>query len=430
MWKGQRRIIEDHDHDLLAVISGYGYGKTTVGIRWHFQRVLQNPFSPLSMVVGADYRLLKEVCFPFYTSYLESLGLIEGYDFKCNKTAPSITFKWGIGQKIIFISAEKPKKIASYTVSHALFDEPARCTNDANNNLVGRVRCPRADVRTQILYTTTPEGLNWFYDLFNPEGLTKEGRFSESKNKLVLHGSSFDNPDLPENFFTNHLELFGWDSDLFTNYMMGNWTNLSKDKFYFSFKDSQHVKDNTIDLFNKDLYLSFDNNVGHMTWITAQRAYDQFRTISDNGGNGRNLDDACKQFIDQYPPSIFSTFNIRVHGDAVLHHRSVHSYDTGYDIIKKILSKHYKNVIIEAKKANPRVEEKNRHTNRLFEKGRIVVGKKCKKLIESLRSTELKDGKAKKGSKDLITHAGEALDMLLINAIEPLSRIDANGISW
>lgn len=410
-------------------MSGYGYGKTTFGIRWHFKRCLQNIKSPLSMVVGADYRLLREVCFPFYIAFLEEIGLSENLHFKINKSNLTITFLWN-NHKILFISAERPKKIASYTVSHALFDEPARCTEEANQNLVGRVRCPLAAIKNQILYTTTPEGLNWFYEMFSPEKLDREGRFSESNSKLVLHGSSFDNPELPENFFTNHMELFGWDSDLFNNYMMGNWTNLSKDKFYYEYKEHQHIKPNFIDWYDENLYLTFDNNVGHMAWVAAQVTFGRVRFLSDNGGNGRNIDDALNQFMAAYPPSEYGKFTIHVYGDAVLHHRSLHSYQTGYAAIRDILSKHYKDVIIKAARSNPLVEEKNRHTNRLLKQGKVTISKDCKKLIESLRSTELINGKAKKGGRDLVSHAGEAMDMLLIELIKPLTRIDANGRSW
>ena len=415
---------------LLAVVSGYGYGKTTFGVNWHFDRVLRNYNSPVSLVIGADYKLLRQVCLELYEQYLVKIGLSEGKHFKINKSAMTLTFRWGIGQKVVFLSAEKPSKIMSYTASHALFDEPARCSSKANENLQGRLRCPLAFI-IQTLYTTTPEGLNWFYELFDPSKLTRSGKHSYDDNKLVLHGSSFDNPELPKQFFDAHKEMFGWDGDLFLNYIMGHWVNLSKDRFYFKFNETKHVKDVLLDADNKKLVMAWDNNVGTMTWAVGQIDFsDRIRFIDDNGGAGRNIDDCMNQFFELYKPSVYKDFAIDVYGDPTLHHRSNQTYTTGYEVIEKQLKKYFRSVTIKADEAYSEVEERNRHTNRLFANNRIVIGKRCKKVIESFRQVEFKNGKVKKGANDTVTHAAEAIDHTLIQLFEPLTRTDQHGVTW
>lgn len=429
LWPGQLRLIKEYKASAIGVVAGYGYGKTTFGVCWHFNRVLINKESAVSLVVAADYKLVKTVCMPAYEHYLTSLGLVIGKHFSLNKAENILYFPWS-GQKVIFLTAEKPKKIAAYNASHAWFDEAARCDEEVNENLVARIRCPKAKVH-QICYTTTPEGTNWLYDLFHPESLQRTGRHSVGASKIVLHGASTDNRMLPASYFQTLRDTYGWESAMYRNYVLGEWTNLNQNSFYFSFNEREHVIDYELNKDLKRLVLTWDNNVGQMTWVTVQPTAEGWATHLDNDCSGRNIEHACQQFMDKYPPHLFKDWHIEVYGDAALHARSVQSYTTGYEMIEALLKPHYPRLQVLAHRGNPMVNERSMCTNRLFALKRLAIGKKCRKVIQSAREAESdKKTGIKKGSGDRITHAMEALDMALICIDPPPIRPEAHGVSW
>lgn len=436
---GQSRLLYDDTHRDHLILAGVGYGKTHFGPPWHFRRVLINDRSKESMIIAPTNKLLKK-CLEFYTDFLRDTGLREGRGghFTVNKSDPSLTFH-GLGGRtphtVWFISAEAPERIISYTVSHVWGDEAALWVEQVKKNLYKRLRCPSAKTLRQVLYTTTPEGLNWLYEQFNPDTVIRDigTPFSESSSKLILHGSSHDNPYLDEEYLVNVLqEEFGWDADYYSNYVLGEWVSLSKDRFYFSFDTKKHVGDFPIDTSNETLCLTFDNNVGRMAWAVLQNQLGVWVVVAANRANARNVQDATDQVVQALPPQRFNDFNIVVYGDATLHNRSNQTFTTAFQVLESALKKHYHRVKISAPRGNPLVEERSRRTNSLFASNRLFIDRKCLKVIESAKATE-SDGRGgiKKPADDKITHSMESVDHALM-ALEPLKidRYGTGGVSY
>ena len=55
----------------------------------------------------------------------------------------------------------------------------------------------------------------------------------------MLHGATHDNPYLDEDYLDAIEEEFGFDSAYYENYVLGKFTSLSKNRFYFSFAESK-----------------------------------------------------------------------------------------------------------------------------------------------------------------------------------------------
>lgn len=423
---GTDALLEDTKRREHAIVAGVGYGKTRFGPLWMEKRRRDNIRSREFLVIAPTYKLLKERAFQDYNDFLNLSGLVEGVDYKFNASYPLLDFG---GQRVIGVSGDNPAAIVSYNTAGVWIDEPALCVEQVRKNVIKRNRCPKARYR-QRLYTGTPEGLNWFYDVFHPDKLERKDCHSFNDSKLVLHGSSFDNPYLDEDYLTDLREEFGFDHAYFANYVLGEWVSLSKDRFYFSFSPEHNVKDCTLDLALQQFCLCWDANVGQMTWTVIQEAQaltgKEYRVVDENGSNGRNIDDACAQFVQKYPPARFKEWRISVLGDASLHARSVHSYQTGYDIIESLLRPHYPHLRVNAHRGNPFVEERSRCTNRLLSNRRLYINKACVKVIRSLKTCE-SDGKGgiKKPKDDTITHAMESVDMGLI-VLEP-NKIERRG---
>lgn len=426
---GQRRLIEDTTKRRHAIVAGVGYGKTFAGPPWLLKRCLDNDRSPEGLVVAPDNKLLESRCLGEFENCLLVSGLRDGKDFKLYKSSGKIrvNFRWGPrgpnswSQNVYFLTGEAPKKIVSYNTFAAWIDEPALMDRQVDKNITKRMRCPYARYR-QRLYTGTPEGMDgsWFYELFNPAKVIRlEGtQYSENAHNLVLHGRSHDNPYLDAEYLQMLDDEFGWDKNYYANYILGEWVSLSKDRFYKDF-NTGHVGDFPPMPELDRMILSFDNNVGCGTWAVIQPFANKFLVVADNGGQARNIDHSCEQFVERFPPEIWRDHEIKVLGDAKLWDRSTHSNQRGYEIIRDNLLPLYPNLTIGASHSNPFVEERSRCTNRLFANKRLLVDRGCKRVIQSAQSAESHPTLGiKKPSGEQVTHAMEAVDMALI-VLEP-----------
>ena len=422
---GQDELYYDQNRQFHCVVAGVGYGKTIFGPWWHFRRVLENPKSAESIVCAPTFRLVKQRCMPDYVAHLRSLGFKEGkkkhFDVNWSDHVINVHLYRGNEQKIIFLSGESPESIVAYSVSHAWIDEAALCPEQVMKNLIKRLRCPKSLLRRQILCTSTPEGTNWFHDRFGPHNCRRirETDFSIGKSALVLHGSSFDNPYLDQDYLDLLIEEFSWDEAYYQNYVLGQWVSLSKDRFYFAFKDRINIGAFPPMLDCKNLAISFDNNVGQMAWVALQQYADRWICVASNRANARTIEEAIQQIVDTFPPLQWRNHKIDVFGDATLYNRNLHNYLTAFDVIETQLKSNYPDLSLRAPRFNPAVEDRMFVTNRAFEKGRLIINKSCTKVIESARTAET-DGKRgiRKKSKDKVTHLMEALDMALVN-LEP-----------
>lgn len=417
------------------MFAGMGWGKTKLGPRWHFKRCRDNIDSAASLIVAPDYKLLKSRCLAEYEDFLITVGLVADKDFRIY-TSPGdmrIVFRWGPtswGQTIYFLSGDSPQKIVSFNASHAWCDECGIMHDDVFPRVVQRVRCPNARYR-QILWTGTPEGITAFSNRFSAEECkpTENDRFSESEHKLVLHGATFDNIYLPEEFLQALEDEYSDDPAAYANYVLGRPTSLSKDRFYWAFAEHEHVGAYKPDVTNRQLILTFDNNPVDLSWVALQPDADTFRIVRDNDGKARELGEACEQFVERFPPSQWKHHSISVLGDPALWVRSALTHQTGFEIIRTLLKPHYPLLTIDAPRGAPLIRERFRNTNKLLKTKRLLVNKDCWKTVESYKSVEMgPDGKPKKKQGEQITHCAEAVDFALMVLAPPQGKIEFAGL--
>lgn len=441
---GQDRLLFDATKPWHVIVAGVRYGKTLFGPKWHYHRVRKNRFSRESLVIAPTNKLLKLVNLPQYVLYLQSIGLKEGIHFKVNRSpiAMHITLfktKSRVEHKVIFLSGDNPDSIVAYTASHCWIDEAALMLEEVKRRARMRVSCPKAEHRKQILATSTPEGENWFYESFGPANSDRiEGSpFSEGPKVLVLHGSSFDNPYLDEDYLQQLRDEFEFDDAYYRNYILGEWVSLSKNKFYFCFSQSFNATEKLkLDEKNKNLYLTFDFNVGKTSWAVIQEqpretlAKHVYCVLKANKANARNVQEACEQFKTVFPPERFKDYRFVLLGDSYGHNRSEQTFTTAFRIIMSILEKEY-SIRCHAPHGNPFVAERSICTNRLFSQGRLLIDPSCTEVIKSAKMSESdgKDGikKPKGPDGDTITHPMEAIDMALM-VLEPSEFVSRGGV--
>lgn len=417
--------MANRSHRYLLALGGVGSGKTQLGYAWHHSRCDINRGSRYSLIVAADGKYLK-LLFKGYIEFLEELGWKEKENFRVVRTAP-FTIKYPTGHEVLFWSAET--KLVSLSVSHIWGDESALFSEERRREMVQRTRCPKAKL-LQSLDTTTPEGMNHLYDEFNRPDLRRQGRIEFNDDRFILHSSSFDNQFLPKSYLTDLQERFGWDAPYWENYVLGEWTNLARNAFYFGFSND-NVEKCKADPERGSLIISLDNNVGKMQWVALQHEEGAFFVPEANRGAARNLEEAAEEILKTFPPTFWRDCSIHIAGDAKLHDRSPQSYTTGYQYLEALLRPHYPKLKIIAHRANPLVVERSMTTNKLLKELRVLIDPKCKRVIDSARAVQ-SDGRGGiiKPSNDQVTHAMEALDHALC-VLEPVKvRRGTAGATW
>lgn len=372
-------------------------------------------------MVAPDNRLLTTVSIPAYEAFLLSRGMVAGEDFKIylSRGDTRIVFRalgprpWG--HSTYFLSGETPEKIVGYNASHAALDEVDTMTEDVVFRVQQRLRCPHA-VLIQMLLGGTPEGHGILHKRYHPDECKPSGdRFSESDSKLVLHARTYDNDTLPAQYLESLEQEYGRDSAEWMCYVEGIPTSLSKDRFYYRYSPTRHLGSYPPDPKNPTLIWTLDNNPVVLSTAWIQQDSGRHLIVADNGGRARDVVEACEQFVEKFPPSVWGGHAISVLGDPALYSPSPLTHETGFQIIRRILTKLYPNLTIDAPRAASLVRERYRNTNRLFNADRLFIDRNAAKAAESAGAVEMgADGKPKKKHKDNITHTFEAIDHALM----------------
>lgn len=423
LWPGQKRLLEDYTKRYHAVVAGNRYGKTVFGARWALTRAILNKDSELGLIVAPKYDLLKQVNVPAFLAALEHSRI----PYEVNMSELYVDLPWG--QRVLFRSAETWRKIVGYTVAWFWLDEPGLCPEEVNRELTKRLSCPKAHVR-QGLYTGTPEGINHYAKMFGPGVVERNGeRHSESDNKLVLHGRTYDNPILPPDYVQDLLEAFGWNENLKKSYIDGEFCPLFERNCY-ELDSTKNLGDYPPNVDNALLDLAFDFNVGLVTWGAFQQAQGKHLLVSENPRHCRDTDQAIDQFESAFPSGKWGYHEITVTGDASGWAKDTRGGVNDYDIILERLRKKYKNVRVVAPRSNPSVTASIVATNRLLVKGLLCFDRRCAKHIESAQTTTF-DGKGdiSKPSGESWTHAMDDC-RYYVDLRAPVRGREGVGLRW
>ena len=199
--KNQLAVYND-PHRFKVVAKGRQWGGSTFAQRAAAGIALTKPGS-LGMVVA-----------PFanqaYADYSGILDFIPPHYVK-ETSARWLTVTLKNGSKIMMRSGESLTAIRGYTLDWVFMDEAAFCDES-----VWKVIEPELGVKRGVgWFISSPNGRNWFYDLFNREDTDKEFK--------SFHFTTYDNPYFPtadiERTKANTPEI---------DFMQGTWPCLSR----------------------------------------------------------------------------------------------------------------------------------------------------------------------------------------------------------
>lgn len=441
-WKGQDRLIYDREASELAIVAGVRYGKSHFGVVWHHTRCLINKKSKLSLFIAPKYDLLKNNIVPLYVKMLTNAGYVENVHFRVNRSGDlSITYYWG--HKVLLRSASPGSisTLVSYTASHVTVDEPGLCDETTPTEVTKRRSCELAQLR-QTLYIGTPEDINFYFRKFGQHAVTRiDDKFSINKEekKLVLHGSSYDNPLLPKDVLESLEREFAWNENLRKAYILGEFVPIYQNRGY-DFDPGKQTDD--IKVFqDRPLHLCFDFNVtqgkaGGVAWTTIQEHKGDIVFNLENRQNSRTSIDAARAFADQFEElRLPKHMPIEVTGDASGHKRDTRGWDDDYTLIEQVLKKErgFTYVKMKAPEANPSVSMRLAAVNRLCSPSyhsKLLGDKKCTKTINSLTMTTIDpSGNIIKPSGQTHTDYGDALGYGVVE-LRPIVPYSARKVNY
>lgn len=272
----QHEFVSDFETPYLALVGGYGSGKT--------RSLVLKMILLASKNVGCDLALLaptnsmgRDVLQPELDRQLQELNL--PYTYRASPL-PSYTVRFSNGSsRLLLRSCENYRRLLGLNLAGFGCDEldsiPTDVATAAWRVLMSRLRA--GNIR-QGFCSTTPEGYKFVWQFWVKEA---------SSDRKLIRARTEDNPFLPEGFIESLLQNFP--PELVASYLNGEFTNLTQGKVYSNFDRVLNACNDVIAKFDM-LHAGCDFNVGktccliHVLRDGQPRAVDELVGCLDTPG--------------------------------------------------------------------------------------------------------------------------------------------------
>lgn len=376
----------------IALISGVGGGKTWTGVHWCLQQTYLHP-DALGFIGATTYGQLRNSTLSAVFSELNRLEIPYTY----NQSSGILQI---FEKKFLCKSLDNYDALRGIEIGDMWLDEAAFLKADAWNVMIGRLRDKRGSLRT--LLTTTPNGYNWVFSHFHPDG---EKNTPEHR---LIKAVSRDNTFLPDGYLDSITSQYGKDSKLAAQELMGEFVNVSTGQIYYSFEQDLNV---TEVKYNPayPIWIGMDFNPHKMAAVLGQVIGDKlyiFEEIFDTQ-HGSNTEKVCKKIISKYGSGHFVCPDSTGNKATSNSNRSDHAILKQYGFNLKGASNPYRVDRYEA--VNLNLEKKN-----------ILIDNSCKSLIRDLEQVSYKEGTDKPDDSDsMLTHCSDAFGYLVYKTMNP-----------
>jgi PBSX family phage terminase large subunit len=299
------------------------------------------------------------------------------------------------GSRLMFFGLDNPKnseKILGLEFSTLYFNETSEIDYSSVQIAITRL-AEKNRLNKRIYMDMNPSSkAHWTYDLFirklNPVD-------NETLNNPDQYASLIMNPtDNLENLDKEYVDLLNnMPEQERERFLLGLFADDSDGQAYYAFRRDDHVQE--FEKFRTPIMFGMDFNVSPSTAIIFQFVNNTFFI----------LDEVYLQVGDTY--KVADELNRRgyrggdIYPDSTGKNRKT-SGKSDFDILKesgfRIKTVH-----------NPLQRDRVNNVNRLFSHDRIIVHKRCKKLINDLEKTKWKNGKLDEGKDKLLTHVSDCL---------------------
>ena len=368
----QYDFVNDLEHRELAMVAGYGSGKTFAFCLKSIYLAFLNVGHRGAMLEPTN-AMNSDVLIP------EMTALLHEYDIPFSYRAspyPIFTLHFAEGDSDILVrSAENYKRLAGLNLAWFGVDE----CDTIDKKIAWRMwRLLQSRLRARAPYvqgftTSTPEGYNFLYEYFVKE---------PGDHKRIIHASTYDNPYLEDDFIPSLLRSYP--KNLIISYLHGKFTNLNTGNVYDAFDRHLNHTNKVIEDFDTELdliplHIGMDFNVGKCCAIIHIIDEDGNPMALDEITGQKNTESISKKLMQRFPKR-----KIYIYPDASGRSEKTNATTTDLQILKG-----YFTVRVDNK--NPLVKDRVNTMNAMFLNGEgqrryFVNTNKCKVYTEALET--------------------------------------------
>lgn len=295
MWPHQRSWWQAKEY-IKALVTGYGGGKTFIGAKRSIALSLHNRGVP-HLIISPSYKIAKRTIIPTLKELLDGRKIRHKY----NKTDNEFILNDEGNKGVIWIgSGDQPDSLKGPNVGSALIDEPFIQDRAVFEQVMARVRDPKARHR-EITLTGTPEELNWGYDI-------TDGDEKDNFDIALFQASTGDNKALPRQYVESLMA--GYDELAVKAFVDGQFISLNAGAVYHAYDIN---KNNSSMVINEDklIVVGMDFNVDPMSAVLCheiyneEEDYDELHACDEIILKNSDTESLCNEILEYYPRGRF-----------------------------------------------------------------------------------------------------------------------------
>ena len=415
----QRDFVSDTRTWLIALIGGYGSGKTWALAAKAVYFLLTSPGLDGMVVMGTDAEF-EEFWDPAFFKVMEKHH-IKVLKYQRRPARIFLVEAFGHVSRIYCFSGDKKDRIRGVNVAWAVIDEIDRYPYPENawKNAMARVRV--GDM-PQVAAGSTPEGYGFLFKTFADKEALKK------KDRRYLSMSTYENEANLSPGFIEKLKKSYAPSE-FNAYVHGRFVNLTSASVYDVFDRKKHVRDFSFHSppNRTKTLVGMDFNVSNCNAVLAYKS-NQALWVFAEVTEARDTTALCEQVLNILKETAMTEGwggigklpRITAYPDATAGSRTTNAAATDLDLLQS------HGFLIDSGNANPPVRDRVQAVRSSFLNARgdtrLWVHRRCGKLIECLERQAYASNGApdKSGGWD---HLNDALGYL-VYWIQPVSEVN------
>ena len=394
----QKTFCDDMEHRKLALVCGFGAGKT-VGLVAKATMLAAMNVGHVSALFEPTHAMLVDILVRTCNELFDQWQIPFSYRAS---PQPSFTLEFAEGTHTILLRTMLTyQRLRGQNLCAIGFDEadtvPKRDAEQAMNMALARLRSGNIQ---QFYATTTPEGHGWAFDTFKKNAKT---------DTRLIQAKTSDNKYLPEGFIQSLIE--NYPEQLIKAYLNGEFVNLTMGAVY-RFDRNVHVSNQLLNYKNEILRIGIDFNIQNTNCVIGVRDRNKL-VIIDEITKMHDTDALAKEILRRYPNQ-----KILIYPDASGSNRSTNSSQTDVAILEGY---GFTNM---SPRSNPPIRDRVSAVNSLLKNGkgevRLAISPCCRTLIEcfELQAYDEKTGEPDK--QNGYDHILDSLGYLIWREFNPL----------
>ena len=390
-----QQVVAQDETRFKILVSGRRFGKTTLAIRelcYH----ARHP-NKLCWLVAPSYRQARQIAWTKLKKKLTELRWAKKFneaDLTCHLKNNSI---------IALRGADNPDSLRGVGIHYLVIDEASDVSEQSWTEVL---RPTLSDTKGKALFTGTPKGHNWFYDLYQ-KGKDPEQKDWSSHLYTTKEGGWVDEEEIQA--AKNDLSV-----SVYRQEYEATWENYTG-LIYASFSREDNVRSNQITEEDKVLHIGIDFNVSPISAVVSTVKNDVIEIVDEIRIFGSNTQELCDEILTRYPNK-----KIMAYPDpSCVQRRTSAGGKTDLSILQnngfvcKVLRSHMA--------VRDRINSVNSKLCNANNVRTLFISPKCKNIVNTLVKQTFKEGTSVPNKTQGIDHLGDALGYL-VSYLYPIRR--------